>query len=109
MDVAKVDRDVTYVAMAIHVCYKRLFQMFHLFVRHILQVFYLDVANVLSDVVCVCNGFQVRFASVSDVCWKCFSFFGYMLQVLHLHIPKVDLVMHMLQCDPPATAACYSC
>jgi hypothetical protein len=59
MDVVKVDRDVAYVAMAIHACYKRLFQMFHLFLRHMLQAFYLDVANVLSDVVCVCNGFQV--------------------------------------------------
>jgi hypothetical protein len=31
MDVAKVDRDAVYVAMAIHVCCNRLFQMFHLF------------------------------------------------------------------------------
>jgi hypothetical protein len=31
MDVAKVDRDVAYIAMAIHVCCKRLFQMFHQF------------------------------------------------------------------------------
>jgi hypothetical protein len=39
MDVVKVDRDITYVAMAIHVCYKGLFQMFHLFFRRMLQVF----------------------------------------------------------------------
>jgi hypothetical protein len=31
MDIAKVDRNVAYVAMAVHVCYKRLFPMFHLF------------------------------------------------------------------------------
>jgi hypothetical protein len=31
VDVAKVDRHVAYVAMAIHVCCKRLFKMFHLF------------------------------------------------------------------------------
>jgi hypothetical protein len=31
IDVAKVDRDIAYVAMAIHICCKRLFQMFHLF------------------------------------------------------------------------------
>jgi hypothetical protein len=30
MDVAKIDRDVTHVAMAIHVCCKRLFQMFYM-------------------------------------------------------------------------------
>jgi hypothetical protein len=30
MDVAKRDRDVAYVAMVVHVCCKRPFQMFHL-------------------------------------------------------------------------------
>jgi hypothetical protein len=31
MDIAKVDKDVAYVAMAIYVCFKCMFQMFHLF------------------------------------------------------------------------------
>jgi hypothetical protein len=31
LDVAKVDLNVAYVAMAIHVCFKRIFQVFHLF------------------------------------------------------------------------------
>ena len=31
MDVAKVDRDIAYVAMVVHVCYKLMFPMFHLF------------------------------------------------------------------------------
>ena len=35
MDVAKVDRDVAYVSMAIHACYKPMFQMFH---RYIVNV-----------------------------------------------------------------------
>jgi hypothetical protein len=48
MDVAKVDRDVADVAIAIHVCCKRLFKMFHLFFRCILQVFYLDVIDVFT-------------------------------------------------------------
>jgi hypothetical protein len=67
LDVAKVNRDVAYVAIAIHVCCKCLFQMFHLFFRHklqvylsgccicfthMLQVFHMDVAY-------ACNGFQV--------------------------------------------------
>ena len=62
MDVKQVDRDVAYVAMVVHVCCKRLFSMFHLFFRrmlqvclseccicftHMLQVFCLDVAYVL--------------------------------------------------------------
>jgi hypothetical protein len=62
VDVVKVDRDVAYVAMAIHICCKRLFQMVHRFFRrilqiylfgccicftHMLQVFYFDVAYAL--------------------------------------------------------------
>jgi hypothetical protein len=31
IDVAKVDRDVVHVVMAIHVCFKCMFQIFHLF------------------------------------------------------------------------------
>jgi hypothetical protein len=31
MDAAKVDQDVAYVAMVVHVCCKLLFLMFHLF------------------------------------------------------------------------------
>ena len=60
MDVTKVDRDVAYVAMAIHACRKSLFQMLHLFLKHMLQVFYLDV-------VYACNGFQV-ISGVLQVC-----------------------------------------
>jgi hypothetical protein len=45
VDVAKVDKDVAYVAMAMHVCYKRLFKMF--------QLFQMDVARVLSEC-CIC-------------------------------------------------------
>jgi hypothetical protein len=32
-----------------------------------------------------------------------------MLQVFHLNIVKLDLVLHMLQCDPPAASAYCSC
>jgi hypothetical protein len=53
MDVVKVDRDVAYVAMAIHACCKSIFQMFHLFLRYMLQAFYLDVAYVSAYVTSV--------------------------------------------------------
>jgi hypothetical protein len=36
MDVAKVDRDVAYVAMVVHICCKLLFPIFHLFFRRML-------------------------------------------------------------------------
>ena len=55
MDVAKVDRDVAYVAMVVHLCCKRLFPMFHLF---------------LLDVCCECVYLDVVY--VSHICCKCF-------------------------------------
>jgi hypothetical protein len=39
------------------------------------------------------------FASVSDICFKCFNYFKRMLQVFYLDIAKVDPVLHMLQWD----------
>jgi hypothetical protein len=86
IDIAKVDQDVTYVAMAIHVCCKRLFGMFHLFfsdicckyfylnvayVSHIYckKSLYLDVAYVLQ---CLFEVLSDIFVSVSDACFKCF-------------------------------------
>jgi hypothetical protein len=40
LDVAKVDLDVTHVAMAIYVRCNCMFQMFYLFFRHMLQVLF---------------------------------------------------------------------
>jgi hypothetical protein len=86
LDVIKVDHDVTHVAMAIHVYFKCMFQMFHLFfhtfiasassgccicLTRMLQLFYLDVAY-------VCNGFQefsCAFASVSHALLQVFQLF----------------------------------
>jgi hypothetical protein len=80
-DVAKVDRDVAYVAMVVHVCCKRLFPMFHFF-RRMLQVclfgccicFHTYVPSVLSR---CC----VMFAMVFKYFCRCFR--G-MFQVFHL-------------------------
>jgi hypothetical protein len=38
VDVAKVDRDVAHVAMAIHVCFKYMLLMFHLFQAYVASV-----------------------------------------------------------------------
>jgi hypothetical protein len=96
LDIAKVDRDVAHVAMAIHVCFKCIFQMFNLF----FQTF---VASVSSGC-CICFICMLQvfywmldmfvrvfkyFASVSDACCKCFSYFIYMLQVFHLDVSKI--------------------
>jgi hypothetical protein len=62
MDVTKVDQDVSYVTMVVHVCCKCMFQMFHLFFKcmlqvylygccltHMLQIYYLNVAMFFND------------------------------------------------------------
>ena len=70
-----------------------------------LQVFYLNVEY-------VCNGFRVfsgvlqvfqtyaaSVLAILAICYKCF----------HLQVVKIDLVLHMLQWDPPVVAAYYNC
>jgi hypothetical protein len=83
--------------------------MFHLFFqKHVASVFVLDVAYISRicckcfylDVAYVCNDFSSVFkcfASVLDMCCKCFSCFKHMLQVFHLDVVEVDLVLHMFQ------------
>jgi hypothetical protein len=44
MDVAKVDQDVSYVTMVVHICCVCLFLMFHLFLNVCCKCVYLDVA-----------------------------------------------------------------
>ena len=73
------------------------------------QVFHMYVASVLFGCGMCLQWLSSIFASVSVICCKGFSYFEYMLQVFYLNIAKVDVVLHMLQCDPPATAACCSC
>jgi hypothetical protein len=101
--VAKVDRDVAYVAMVVHVCCKSLSPMFHLFSKrmlqvclsgccicftHMLQVYYLDVAY-------VCNVFQVFFQVFQMHVSSVSSDFFVRCKCLHLDVSKVDLVLHM--------------
>jgi hypothetical protein len=115
IDVAKVDQDIAYVAMVVYVCCKLLFPMFYLFFHtYVASVFYLDVAYV-SHVCCkcfirmlhtVCNDFQVFLQMFQMHVSSVSSVFRRILQVLHLNASKVDRVLHMLQCDPPAAGPC---
>ena len=66
MDFAKVDRDVAYVAIVVHVCCKLLFPMFLFFQMHVasvfiwmLYIFYTYVASVLSGCYVCLQWFQV--------------------------------------------------
>jgi hypothetical protein len=84
IDVAKVDRDVAYVVMVVHVCCNLLFPMFHLFFSDVCsKCVWLDVAYV-SHIYCKYfiwmlhmfhNGFKCFlyvFASVLDAFFKGF-------------------------------------
>jgi hypothetical protein len=68
MDVVKVDRDITYVAMVVHVCCKLLFLMFHLFFSDVYyKCVYLDVAYI-SHICCNClSRFAYTMVSSSEV------------------------------------------
>jgi hypothetical protein len=84
MDVVKVDHDVAYVAMIIHLCCKRLSPNVSsvFFQTYVSSVFYPDVACVSHilrmlqvfhlDVAMFCNGCKRLFPGVSHVCCKCF-------------------------------------
>jgi hypothetical protein len=69
LGIAKVDRNVAHVAVAIHVCFKCVLNVSSRFPNVCLQVFQLDVAYVFTHMKC----FQVFFASVSYACFECFS------------------------------------
>jgi hypothetical protein len=81
MDVAKVNQDVAYVAMAIYACCKCLFQMFHLFIRSMLHAFYVDAAYV-SRICCIryTHMLQVFYLDVAYACHG-FQVFSGVLQV----------------------------
>jgi hypothetical protein len=94
MDVAKIDRDVAYVSMIVHVCFKLLFPMFHLFFKmyvasmfiwmlgmlhtYIASVFiwmlcmdlqwFSSIFHVFLQVCIIC--LQTYVASVASICFK---------------------------------------
>ena len=66
--VAKVERYVAHVAMAMHICFKCMFQMFHLYQTYV--AIHLDVVKVDLDVAYTCM-FQVFHTSVASVSSGC--------------------------------------
>jgi hypothetical protein len=83
----KVDLDIAYTSMLQEYVFK-CFQMFNTYVCKcfvwMLHIFAL-----------VFKCFSAIFASVSDVCFKCFICLFFILQLLHLNISKVNRVLHM--------------
>jgi hypothetical protein len=75
MDVAKVDRDVAYVTIVVHLCCKLLFLIFHLFFFDVCcKCVSLDVANVFTRMM------QVSYLNVAYI----HNGFKHMLQLLYL-------------------------
>ena len=72
IDFAKVNQDVTHVVIAIHICFKSMFQMFHLFKTY--------VASVLSGC-CKSRSECCIYMYVVSICFKCF-------QVSHTYVCK---------------------
>jgi hypothetical protein len=110
-DGAKVDQDIAYVTMVVHICYKCLFSILHLFFQMyvtnvfiwMLHMFHTYVTSVLSGC-CICLQlfFQVFF-----MCFcKCFR---RMFQMFSYFRTYVASVLCILQCEPPAAATCCSC
>jgi hypothetical protein len=71
-------RSEAHVAMAIHICFKCMFQMFQLFHTHV-ALFYLDVAYVAVAIYIICckRMFQIfhlfqTYVAASSLCCKCF-------------------------------------
>jgi hypothetical protein len=79
-DVAKVDQDVAYVAMVVHICCKSMSPMFHLFFKRMLQACLFEC--------CIC--FHTYVASVLSGCCACFAMvFKYFLQVFQIHVSNI--------------------
>jgi hypothetical protein len=101
-NVAKVDRDVAYVVMIVHVCCKCLFPMFRLFFSDVCcKCVHLDVPYVsqrccnyyiwmLHMFAIVFQVFSCVFACVSCTYFECFSYFVRILQLFHLDVSKID-------------------
>ena len=80
VDVAKVDLDVAHVVMAMHVCFKCMFQIFHLFQA--------NVASVLSGCCKSISGWCI-YMYVASICFKCF-------QVFHTYVCECFIwMLHM--------------
>jgi hypothetical protein len=86
-DVVKVDRDVAYVVMVVHVCCKILLSMLHLFFQAYVTSMFIYVAY------------------VSHKCCKCFIWMLRMfyngLQVFQMHVSSISSALKRCKCCPP--------
>jgi hypothetical protein len=86
MDIVELDRDITYVAMAIHICYKRLFQCLICFFISMLQGCLFGCCICCNDYTCILQVsvpmFNMFFRSMLQGClFGCCISSAHMLQV----------------------------
>jgi hypothetical protein len=104
MDVAKVDQDVVYVSIVVHICCKLVFHLFfQTYVTSVfiwmLYMFHTYVVSVLSES-CVCftmvsSVFSGVFVSILDAYFKCFICLQTnVASVASLNVSKVDRMLH---------------
>jgi hypothetical protein len=85
--------DVAYVAITIHVCFKRMFRVFQTYVASV------------SYGCCKSRSRDVTYVAMDiHACFKCFICFRCILQMFHLDVSKVDLEEHILQLRGDAAA-----
>jgi len=93
-NIAKVDRDVAYIAMIVHICCKCLFPMFDLFFSDVcFKCVYLDVLYVSH--ICFTHMLQIFFLDVAYV-RNCFSsVFHVFFNMFHMHVSNVSVVFQV--------------
>ena len=95
VDIAQVYRDIAHVVIAIHLCFKCMFQMFHMFQTY--------VVSVLSECCKIRSGCCIYMLAAS-ICFKVFSSVSYVcLQVFHLDVAYVcngfqNIFRHFRKC-----------
>jgi hypothetical protein len=124
IDVAKVDRDVTHIAMVVHICFNYIFQMFYLFQTSVATGCCIYIVFQLFSYIC-CKCFHLDFVMFAMATHMFSSFlvfcncFRHMLQLFQLFWTYVASVLSEcckrrsdvahVEWDPLAAAACCSC
>jgi hypothetical protein len=83
IDFAKVYWDIAHVAMAIHVCFECIFQMFYMYQTYVASFFHLYIAKVDLDVAytCMLQAYILNVSGVTYVSCKCFIWMLHMFAI----------------------------
>jgi hypothetical protein len=96
IDVAKVDWDVAHVLMAIHMCFKCMLQMLHLFQTYVASVSY----------TCMLQAYVSSVLGVSYICCKCFI---WMLQMFAMVFKCFHVFSQVFQMFVSSVSSIFFC